>query len=119
APAGGAGHCRTLLGRWEQSEDHHYAVWGLRWAAVFFAHHYDRDGLHACTVALTRMASDGGHDDALAALAHAIGEAALLDGDAETAADQLGRAVDLYRELALPFERAQVEVRAGVALAAA
>jgi DNA-binding CsgD family transcriptional regulator/tetratricopeptide (TPR) repeat protein len=112
-------HCRTLLARWEESEDHHYAVWGLRWAAVFFAHQDDRDGLHACTEALTRMASDGGHDDSLAALAQAIGEAALLDGDAETAADQLGRAVDLYRELALPFERAQVEVRAGVALAAA
>jgi DNA-binding NarL/FixJ family response regulator len=114
-----AEHCQTLLARWEESEDHHYAVWGLRWAAVFFARHDDRDGLHACTAALTRMAGDGGHDDALAALAQAIGEAALLDGDAETAADQLCRAVDLYRELALPFERAQVEVRAGVALAAA
>jgi len=114
-----AEHCRTLLAHWSESEDHHYAVWGLRWAAVFFARHDDRDGLHACTEALTRMASDGGHPDSLAALAQAIGEAALLDADAETAADQLCRAVDLYRELAIPFERAQVEVRAGVALAAA
>jgi DNA-binding NarL/FixJ family response regulator len=114
-----AEHCRTLLARWQESEDHHYAVWGLRWAAVFFARQDDRDGLHASTAALTQMAGDGGHDDALAALAQAIGEAALLDGDTDTAADQLCRAVDLYRELALPFERAQVEVRAGVALAAA
>jgi DNA-binding CsgD family transcriptional regulator len=114
-----AEHCRTLLTHWSESEDHHYAVWGLRWAAVFFARHNDRDGLHACTEALTRMASDGGHPDSLAALAQAIGEAALLDTDAEIAADQLCRAVDLYRELAIPFERAQVEVRAGVALAAA
>lgn len=114
-----AEHCRTLLAHWSESEDHHYAVWGLRWAAVFFARQDDRDGLHACTEALTRMASDGGHPDSLAALAQAIGEAALLDGDAEIAADQLCRAVDLYRELAIPFERAQVEVRAGVALAAA
>jgi DNA-binding CsgD family transcriptional regulator/tetratricopeptide (TPR) repeat protein len=114
-----AEHCRALLARWDESEDHHYAVWGLRWAAVFFARQGDREGLHACTAALTRMASDGGHDDALAALAQAIGEAALLDGDAETAADQLCRAVDLYRELSLPFERAQVEVRAGIAIAAA
>jgi len=114
-----AEHCRTLLARWEESEDHHYAVWGLRWAAVFFAGQGDRDGLHACTAALTRMASDGGHDDSLAALAQAIGEAALLDGDAETAADQLCRAAGLYRELGLPFECAQVEARAGVALAAA
>jgi DNA-binding CsgD family transcriptional regulator len=114
-----AGYCRTLLARWEESEDHHYAVWGLRWSAAFFARHGDTDGLHSCTAALTRMVSNGGHDDALAGLAQAIGEAALLEGDAETAAGQLCRAVDLYRELALPFERAQVETRAGVALAAA
>ena len=30
-------HCRFLLGRWEQSEDHHYAIWGLRVAASLFA----------------------------------------------------------------------------------
>jgi DNA-binding CsgD family transcriptional regulator len=112
-------HCRTLLAHWGESEDHHYAVWGLRWAAAFYARNDDRDGLHACTEALSRMASEGGHAYSLAALAQAIGEAALLDGEAETAADQLCRSVDLYRELAIPFERAQVEVRAGVALAAA
>ena len=22
--------CRFVLARWEQSEDHHYAIWGLR-----------------------------------------------------------------------------------------
>ena len=65
------------------------------------------------------MAADGGHADALAALAQAIGELALLDGDAEAAAEHLARAVELHRTLAIPFERAQVELRAGVVLAAA
>ena len=32
-------HCRFLLERWARSEDHHYAVWGLRWASCFFARH--------------------------------------------------------------------------------
>jgi DNA-binding CsgD family transcriptional regulator len=114
-----AEHCRTLLARWGESEDHHYAVWGLRWAAAFFARHEDRDGAHACAAALGRMVSEGGHDDALAALAQAIGEMALLEGDIETAAEQLSRAVELHRGLGIPFERAQVELRAGVALAAA
>jgi DNA-binding CsgD family transcriptional regulator len=112
-------HCRTLLAHWGESEDHHYAVWGLRWAAAFFARQDDREGLHACTEALSQMASEGGHAYSLAGLAQAIGEAALLDGEAEAAADQLCRSAELYRELAIPFERAQVEVRAGVALAAA
>jgi DNA-binding NarL/FixJ family response regulator len=114
-----AEHCRTLLARWEESEDHHYAVWGIRWAATFFARQGDRSGLSACTEALARMASDAGHGDALAALAQAIGEMALLDGDTAAAADHLSRAVELHRTLAVPHERAQIELRAGVALAAA
>jgi DNA-binding NarL/FixJ family response regulator len=68
---------------------------------------------------LTRIASATGHPDALAALAHAIGETALADGDPATAAEQLSRAVELHRSLDIPFERAEIELRAGVALAAA
>jgi DNA-binding CsgD family transcriptional regulator/tetratricopeptide (TPR) repeat protein len=111
--------CRAVLARWEDSDDHHYAVGGIRWAAAFFAARGDREGAHACAEVLTRIASGTGHADALAALAHAIAETALLEGDADTAADQLSRAVDLHRGLDMPFERAQIELRAGVALAAA
>jgi DNA-binding NarL/FixJ family response regulator len=112
-------HCRALLARWEQSEDHHYAVWGIRWAATFFARQGDVDGTNACAEALGQMASEAGHGDALAALAQAIGERALLEGDEAAAAEHLSRAVELHRRLAVPFERAQIELRAGVALAAA
>jgi DNA-binding NarL/FixJ family response regulator len=55
----------------------------------------------------------------MAALAHAIGETALAEGDAAAAATQLLRAVDLHAQLAIPFERAQIQLRAGVALGAA
>jgi DNA-binding NarL/FixJ family response regulator len=111
--------CRELLARWECSEDHHYAVWGMRWAVAYLAGRDDREGLGACTEALGRMAADGGHPDALAALAQALGELALLEGEAETAAEHLGRAVELHRSLAIPHERAQIELRSGVALAVA
>jgi DNA-binding NarL/FixJ family response regulator len=111
-------HCRELLARWEESEDHHYAVWGMRWAATYLAGRGDRDGLGVCTEALSRMAADGGHPDALAALAQALGELALLEGEEAAAAEHLSRAVELHRSLAIPHERAQVELRAGVALAA-
>ena len=33
-----AEHCRGVLERWERSEDHHYAVWGLRAAAWVVRH---------------------------------------------------------------------------------
>ncbi|HEU4736337.1 MAG TPA: AAA family ATPase [Solirubrobacterales bacterium] len=114
-----AEHCRTLLARWEDSEDHHYAVWGIRWATAFFARRGDRERVHACTEALATMASEASHGDALAALAQAIGEMAVLDGDDAAAAEHFSRAVELHRPLAVPFERAQIELRAGVVLAAA
>jgi DNA-binding NarL/FixJ family response regulator/type II secretory pathway predicted ATPase ExeA len=111
--------CRFLLERWEQSEDHHYAVWGLRLAASQFAQAGRIDEAHACADGLTRVATDSGHGDALAALAHALGEIALADGEPELAAEQLGRAVELHRSLRIPAERAQILHRAGVALTAA
>src|SRR5215211_58650 len=111
--------CRAVLARWEDSDDHHYAVAGIRWAAAYFAGRGDREGAHACAGVLTRIASETGHADALAALAHALAEIALLEGDAEAAADQLARAVELHRGLDLPFAGAEIELRAGVALAAA
>jgi DNA-binding NarL/FixJ family response regulator len=111
--------CRSLLNRWEESEDHHYGIWGLRWAASFMAGRGELAGAHACADALSRIAADTGHADALAALAHAIGELALADGDPETAAEQLARAIELHRSLEIPYERAHIELRAGVALAAA
>ena len=114
-----AEHCRRLLERWDDSEDHHYSIWGLHWASAFMARRGDRAGVHVCAEALTRIASTTGHAYALAALAHAIGETALLEGDVDAAAEQLSRAVEIYRGLDVPFERAQVELRAGVALAGA
>jgi DNA-binding NarL/FixJ family response regulator/CheY-like chemotaxis protein len=114
-----ARYCRELLARWGESEDHHYAVWGLRWAVSFHARCADRAGANACTEALSRMAADAGHPDALAALAQALGELSLLEGDEAAAAEHLSRAVELHRSLAIPYERAQIELRAGVVLAAA
>jgi DNA-binding CsgD family transcriptional regulator len=110
---------RFVLGRWEESEDHHYAVWGLRLSASLFARARLTAEAHACADALTRIATSSGHGDALAALAHSLGEIALAEGEPELAAEQLGRAVELHRSLRIPAERAQILHRAGVALAAA
>ncbi len=114
-----ASRCRELLARWEESEDHHYAVWGVRWATSWFAQQGRRKDAQLCAAALGQMASEGGHDDAIAALAQAVGELALLEGDAAAAAESFSRAVEIHRNLHTPYERAQVELRAGVALAAA
>jgi DNA-binding CsgD family transcriptional regulator len=114
-----AQHMRALIERWERSEDHHYAIKGLRWGAGFFARRGDLAGAHDCSEALTRIASQTGRPEALAALAFAIGETALANDDPDTAAEQLGQAVELHRGLDVPYERAEIELRAGVSLAAA
>jgi DNA-binding CsgD family transcriptional regulator len=114
-----AGHYRFVLERWSRSEDHHYAVWCLRAAACFFAGAGDLPRARACAEALSSIAASAGHRDALAALAHALGETALAEGDHEAAAAQLSRARELHDGLAIPFERGQVALRAGVSLAAA
>ena len=111
-------HCRFLLERWARSQDHHYAVWGLRWAACFFARQDALAEARACTEALSSIAATTGHPDALAALAHALGETALAEGHPDAAAQQLGRAVQLHEALDIPFERAHIQLRAGVALGA-
>ena len=112
-------HCRFLLGRWERSEDHHYAIWGLRVAACLFARAGSGEEAHAAARGLTRIASESGHPDALAALAHALAEIALMDGEPELAVEQLARSTELHASLRIPAERAQVLHRAGIALAAA
>jgi DNA-binding NarL/FixJ family response regulator len=112
-------HCQSLLSHWQDSDDNHYAIAGLRWASTFFAVRGDAGFAHECADALSRIASRTGQPDALAALACAIGETALLEGDASTAAAQIRRAAELHRDLDTPYERSQIELRAGVAAAAA
>jgi ATP/maltotriose-dependent transcriptional regulator MalT len=119
APEAAVELCRFMLARWERTEDHHYAVWGLRWAAAYLARRGALRDARACADALAALVASAGYRDALAALAHALGEIALAEGDADTATDQLARALDLHASLDMPFERAQIALRAGVVAAAA
>ena len=110
------GHCQALLRRWERTEERHYAISPLRWATTFFARRGATAEAGACASALSRIAADTGNVEALAGLAHALGETLLLEGDAEQAARQFEHALTLLREVPLPFDAAQTHLRAGVAL---
>jgi DNA-binding CsgD family transcriptional regulator len=111
--------CRFIVARWGESESLHYPVPALRWATTFLATHDAPDDARACAAALASLAGKTVNPEALAALGHAIGETALLDGDADEAAVHFSRALETLRRLDLPFEAAQTQVRAGVACAAA
>lgn len=114
-----AEQCRFILGRWEQVEDVHYAVPALRWSVSFFATNGADGDARACANALARIASTTGQPEALSALAHALGEIALLDGEQQQAVQQFVRAVDLLRDVNVPHCHAVTRLRAGLACVAA
>ena len=113
-----ADRCRLLLERARACEDCHCPVPALRWATTFFAKHDHGDDAGACVDVLARLASRSGGTEARSALAHGLGEVALLNGDAEQAAVQFAQALDLLHEIELPLDRAETQVRAAAALAA-
>lgn len=47
----------------------------LRWATTFFAESGDAAGARSCAAALARVAEDVGHNEAMSALSHALGDA--------------------------------------------
>lgn len=110
---------RELHARWQAREELHYSVAAMRWASSFFGRDGLRGDLGACTDALARIASVMGTPEAVGALAHALGESALLEGDARRAADQFERTLELLGPVNVPAEIAETQVRAGVAFAAA
>jgi DNA-binding NarL/FixJ family response regulator len=114
-----AGRMRTFLERWQTREEGHYSVSALRWAATLFARRGDGPDTGACADALARIAAATGDTEAVAALAHSLGELALLNGDADGAAQQFAQALELLADAAAPNDRAETQVRAAVALAAA
>jgi DNA-binding CsgD family transcriptional regulator len=100
------------------TDGHHFAP-ALRWASMFFASQDDSSQVNACADVLSDVAARFGSAETLAALAHVLGEAALLDGDADPAAREFGRALELFDEIDVPFEAAVTKLRAASAFAAA
>jgi DNA-binding CsgD family transcriptional regulator len=116
APVAAAERCHAMLQRWQHSEERHYSVPPLRWAAGVFAECGDVTGAHACAAALAQIAADSGQAEAASALAHALGEIAVLQGDPEQAAGHYSRAIELLDGVTAPFELMETQRRAAVAL---
>ncbi len=109
-------HCHTLIERWEQTEERHYVIPPLRWAATLFGGMGDSKAVAACTSGLSRIASATSNPEALAGLAHALGEAALLNDETQQAIDHFHQSLEMLVTLEVPFDRAQTQMRYGLAL---
>jgi DNA-binding CsgD family transcriptional regulator len=104
-----------LMGRCAERQEHHYSVPVLRFASTFFAGRRDGRAVGACLELLARTAAATGHPESLGPFAHALGEQALLDGDAAVAAAHFDRAAGLLAEAGTPYERAETQLRAAAA----
>jgi DNA-binding CsgD family transcriptional regulator len=91
----------------------------LRLAATFAARRGDATLVFACAETTASWASRFGSVDALAALAHVLGEVALVEEKPASAADQFGQALERLAEIEVPFELALTRSRYGAALLAA
>jgi DNA-binding CsgD family transcriptional regulator len=114
--AGAVERSHRLLARWERTEERHYVVPALRWVATLFAEQDDAAGVRACADALAQIAAQTAQPEAIAALATALGEAALLEGDLAAAPAHFASALETITVRDLPLERAEIGWRAGVAL---
>lgn len=75
--------------------------------------------MRACASALSRIAAETGNREALATLAHALGEVLLLDGDAHEAVSHFEQALAGWRDLNLAPLQARTLARAAAALVVA
>jgi DNA-binding CsgD family transcriptional regulator len=119
APEAAVARARRILARWEESGERHYTIAIAQWSSTLFAEAGDAAGARACAAVLARIAEATAQPEALAALAHALGETAHLDGAPGTAAQELLRAAESFAALGLPLAAAQARRRAAAALAAA
>ena len=114
-----AARYREIVTRCTQAEDLHYAPMALRSAVTFFGVQGEVGDARSCAAALADMAAATTNRETLAALAHALGEIALLERGPDEAVIEFVRALDLLRELDLPYQRAHTQLRAASAFAAA
>jgi ATP/maltotriose-dependent transcriptional regulator MalT len=110
-----AEHYHFVLARWEQLEDCHYVVPILRWGVSFFAQNGAEADARACANALARICSTIAQPEPLSALAHALGEIALLEGDTQLAIQQFTQSLDLMRNVNVPYCQAISQFRTGIA----
>jgi len=111
--------CAAMLARYREIDERHAAIPIVRWSASCFAQIRDHENLRACGDILGDAAARFANPEPLSALAHTLGEIALLEGDAARAAEQFENAIALIDDWELPRERVESQLRAAAACIAA
>jgi DNA-binding CsgD family transcriptional regulator len=107
-------HDQVLEG-WRSTQDRHDLVAVFLWQSTFFGRHDREEGATRRAAALATMAAGFANPETEAALAHALGEVALLRGDLDEAVRRLEQALAANEKLEIPLEQAITSWRVGVA----
>jgi DNA-binding CsgD family transcriptional regulator len=111
-----ADRARQILARLARTQERHYSVPILQWLATFFTEQGLAADTSACAAALSQIAEATAQPEAIAALAHARGEALMAD-QPQAAAHELRTAAEMFSRLDLPLQAAQAQHRAAAASA--
>lgn len=114
AVSAATGRARQVLDRVNRTQERHYCIPVLQWAATFFASRGLLDDARACAAALSRISEATAQPEAVASLAHALGET-LLAENPKAAAGELRKAAETLAGLGLPLAAAHAQVRAASA----
>jgi len=106
APARAVEYAREAMKVWSDGEDVHHILPIARILSTLFVWAEDADGVASCVHAASVAAQATGQPEALATLAHTLGEAHLVAGRADDAAHEFRVAIDRSEKLPLPFARA-------------
>lgn len=109
------GHTRAILTDWSNSNESHYSIPALRFAATLFSSIGDGEHTRASADALARIATTLSNYESLAGLSHALGEVAWVNDQLPQAVEHFDKAVELITDRDLPIEEAETKYRAGLA----
>lgn len=115
-PDAAEGFYRQLFERWKTTEERHDAIPWLCWAATFFCERGFERETTMCAEELASIASESNNVEALAGLAYALGETALVQNKPDEAAKQFEQSIARMEKLEVPLEQALAQYRLGVAL---
>jgi DNA-binding NarL/FixJ family response regulator len=108
-------HTHAILADWSHSDESHYSIPALRFAATLFSSIGDGEHTRASADALAKIATTLSNYESLAGLSHALGEVAWVNDQLPQAVEHFDKAVELLTDKDLPLAEAETKYRAGLA----
>ncbi len=105
-----------IIHRWHNTDDCHDVLAPACAAAAIFGKINDARRLSECIEVVSAIASKTGLNEAMAILAYALGENAMITGNKGEAAEKFAQAAEQFERLSLPLEYARALFRQGLAL---